>query len=159
MPDDRGRDAAEQPLAGPVEDPEFQKKWIEARDLSWDQVERAFRHGFDARDRFAERPFREVEEYLRESWNGMGPPAAWDDVADIVRSGYERYKGAGLGPSTEDVAEALRHFPTWTVGGSAIGGIMGEQPLLGAAEPVSDYDGEGGRPVGGEEAADGGASG
>lgn len=72
-------------------EPGFQRRWREARHLSGEQVDRAFRHGFDARDRFADRPFREVADYLRESWSGMAPETAWSDVADIVRSGYERH--------------------------------------------------------------------
>ncbi len=135
-----------------IPDPRFQQHWIEARDLTGDQVDAAFRHGFDARNRFAERPFREIESYLRESWEGIGAPAPWDDVVEIIRSGYERYKGANLGPPTEEVDEALEHFPDQeTIGGSRIGGVMGDRPLLGAAEPVADFDGEGGPPVGGHE--------
>lgn len=130
-----------------IEDPEFQKRWKEARHLSEDEVERAFRHGFDARDRFAERPFREVEGYLRESWAAMAPPVDWDQVADIIRSGYERYQGAGFGSWIESSDEALRRFPDRTIGGSAIGGTMGERSFLGGAEPVSDFEGEGGPPV------------
>lgn len=131
-----------------IEDPEFQKKWTEARHLSGEEVELAFRHGFDSRERFAERPFDEVEGYLRESWDAMAPPAAWDEVSDIVRSGYERYKGgAGFESSTENAADALERFPYRTIGGSTLGGTMGERSFLGGAEPVSDYDGEGGPPV------------
>lgn len=130
-----------------ISDPEFQKKWLEGRDLDWEQVEAAFRHGFEARDRFAERPFHEVARYLRESWEGMGPPAPWDEVGEIVRSGYERYKGAVFGPAPEEVAEAEVRFPDRTIGGSTIGGVMGERNFLGGAEPVSDFEGEGGPPV------------
>jgi hypothetical protein len=143
-----------------IEDPRFQAKWRAARDLDGEQVEAAFRHGFDARDRFGERPFREVVDYLRESWEGMGAPAPWDEVVGIVESGYERYRAEGFGPMIEEAAEALERFPTRTIGGSTTGGTMGERFHLGAAEPVSDYDGEGGPPVGGEEeAGDGGPEG
>lgn len=130
-----------------IEDPQFQKKWREARQLSGDEVDLAFRHGFDSRDRFAGRTFEEVDDYLRESWNAMAPAVGWDQVSDIVRSGYERYQGAGFGPSTDEVDEALERFPHRTIGGSTIGGTMGERTFLGGSEPVSDYDGEGGPPV------------
>lgn len=135
-----------------IRDPRYQQKWREARELTGEQVDAAFRHGFDARDRFAERPFPEIEHYLRESWQGLGPPAPWDEVVGIVRSGYERYKGAGFGPSTVEVDEALEHLPDLeTLGGTRIGGVMGDRPMLGASEPVADFDGEGGPPVGGHE--------
>src|SRR5690606_29068912 len=62
---------------GDAAEPDFQRRWIDARTLPGDEVERAFRHGFDARGRFADRPFGEVEAYLRESWRGMGAPSAW----------------------------------------------------------------------------------
>jgi hypothetical protein len=145
-PNDAG---ADQPLRyDDGQDPRFQERWLKARDLTGDQVERAFRHGFDARDRFAERPFREVEEYLRQSWEGMDPSAPWDQVSDIVRSGYERYLGGmGAGPAALPQSEALERFPHRTQGGSTLGGVVGERPFLGAAEPVSDYEGEGGPPV------------
>lgn len=131
-----------------IEDPEFQKKWENARHLKWDQVELAFRHGFDARDRFAERPFEEVVEYLRQSWEAMGPPVPWEKVSDIVRSGYDRYLGgAQTSIIGEEVAEALEHFPDRNMSGSTTGGRMGERFFLGAAEPVSEYEGEGGPPV------------
>ncbi|MFW6080202.1 MAG: hypothetical protein ACODAE_11315 [Gemmatimonadota bacterium] len=134
-------------------DRDFQRRWLAARDLSWDQVEAAFRHGLLSSDRFAERPFDEVADYLRESWNGMGPAAAWDDVADIVRSGYE-LGNAGEpedSPRTELTPEALERFASRTTGGSAKGGTMGERPAMGGAEPASEFEGEGGEPVGGRE--------
>jgi hypothetical protein len=138
-----------------IEDPRFQQKWLEARKLDGDQVEAAFRHGFDSRGRFGDRPFHEVEHYLRESWEGMGPPAPWDEVVGIVQSGYEHYKGAGFGRIVEQVDEALTHFPdVETVAGSMIGGTMGDRPHLGAAEPVPDFEDEGGPPVGGHELED-----
>lgn len=135
-----------------IDDPQFQRKWMEARDLDGEQVDAAFRHGFDSRGRFADRPFREIEHYLRESWEGMGPPAPWHEVVGIVRSGYEHYKAGGFGAEVEEVDEALRHFPDIeTIAGSRIGGTMGERPMLGAAEPVSEFEDEGGPPVGGHE--------
>lgn len=135
-------------------DPEFQERWVEARSLDTEPLDAAFRHGFDSRVRFADRPFHEVEHYLRESWEGMGRPEPWSDVCDVVRSGYERYKGAGFSPSTDLGPEALDRFTRFTAGGSTIGGgTLGERPFLGASEPVSDFEGEGGPPVGGEEQA------
>lgn len=131
-----------------TDDPHFQQRWAEARHLTEEQVELAFRHGLDSRDRFADRPFHEVEQYLRQSWEGMGPAAAWDQVQDIIRSGYERYRAADLSVAAELGPDALHHFPDQrTQGGSVLGGSMGERPQLGAAEPVSDYEGEGGPPV------------
>ncbi|HLU25153.1 MAG TPA: hypothetical protein VKZ58_05560 [Longimicrobiales bacterium] len=135
-------------------DPGFQKRWVDTPRLGAEQLDAAFRHGFDSRVRFADRPFHEVEHYLRESWEGMGRPEPWAEVCDVVRSGYERYKGAGFAPSTDLGPEALDRFTRFTAGGSAIGGgTLGERPLLGASAPVSDFDGEGGPPVGGEEEA------
>lgn len=153
MPGERMDDRSDRRLRyEEIEDPQFQRAWLEARQLDGEQVDAAFRHGFDARDRFAERPFQEVEDYLRESWNGMGPPAPWDEAVGLIRAGYELYKGAGFGRSAESVDEALEHFPTEeTIGGSIVGGRMGDRPILGAAEPVADFDGEGGPPVGGHE--------
>lgn len=147
-----------------VADPDFQERWITERELSGDQVDRAFRHGFDARDRFADRPFDEVEAYLRESWVGMGTAVAWADVRDIVRSGYERYKGAGFDRSIDLGPEALDRFPVTNTSGSILrGGPMDERPFLGAAERTPDFEGEGGPPVGGhgggDGAEDGGAAG
>lgn len=143
-----------------IEDPRFQQRWLEARKLTWEQVETAFRHGLDSRDRFAERPFEEVEAYLRESWEGMGAPAPWDEVAGIIRSGYERYQPVGYGLAIDQQDEALAHFPDEeTIGGTRIGGVMGDRPMLGAAEPVADFDGEGGPPVGGHELPEGEAPG
>ncbi len=103
-------------------DPEFQRHWIEARHLTGTQVDAAWRHGFDARDRFADRPFDEVCAWLRDSWRAMGEPAPWLEVEDIVRSGYERYKGAGFGASTDPATEALGRFQQHTEGGSDLGG-------------------------------------
>src|SRR5512135_434795 len=80
----------------PDGDPEFQRRWTEARHLSGEQVDAAWRHGFDARDRFADRPFDEVRGWLQESWCAMGEPAPWSEIEDLVRSGYERYRGAGF---------------------------------------------------------------
>ncbi len=107
---------------------EFQQRWAEARHLSGEQVDAAWRHGFDARDRFADRPFDEVRAWLQESWRGMGEPAPWPDVEDIVRSGYERYQGAGFGPSTDPATEAVARFRRHTQGGSVMGGgTMGDR--------------------------------
>ncbi len=103
-------------------DAEFQKRWAEARHLSGEQVDAAWRHGFEARDRFADRPFGEVRQWLQESWRGMGEPAPWVEIEDIVRSGYERYKGAGFGSSTDPATEALGRFQQHTSGGSDMGG-------------------------------------
>jgi hypothetical protein len=113
-------------------DPEFQRRWVEARHLTGAQVDAAWRHGFDARDRFADRPFHEVRAWLQESWRGMGEPAAWAEVEDIVRSGYERYRGAGFGPSTDPGTEALGRFGPRTEGGSVLGGgTLDERPQPG----------------------------
>lgn len=131
-----------------IDDPEFQKKWLGARDLDRDQVDTAYRHGFDAAGRFAERTFDEVENHLRESWRGMAPSAEWDEVRDIVRAGYSHADGGvELGQSAELPPDALDRFGHRTTGGSAKGGTMGEQTELGAAERASEYEGEGGRPV------------
>lgn len=151
----RERDPAgrrEPPRFEDVADPDFQRRWITERRLDGDQVDRAFHHGFDARGRFADRPFGEVEAYLRESWEGMGTSAAWEDVRDIVRSGYERYKAAGFDGTIDLGPEALERFPISNVSGSILrGGTMDERPFLGNAEPTPDFEGEGGPPVGGEE--------
>lgn len=128
------------PTLEEITDPDIQRRFLEARDLEWAQVRAAFRHGFDSRDRFAERTFDEVSAELRESWNGMGPPAPWGDVSDLVRSGYD-YAG-GTGASAElSAAEALTHFARRTIGGSTKGGTIGDQSELGAAEPVSEEGG------------------
>jgi len=103
-------------------DPEFQRRWIEAQHLTGVQVDAAWRHGFDARDRFADRPFHEVRDWLRESWHARGEPAPWAEVEDIVRSGYERYRGAAFGASTDPATEALGRFQQHTAGGSDLGG-------------------------------------
>lgn len=143
---------AERPLRfEQIRDPEFQKRWVEARHLSGGEVERAFLHGLNARDRFAERPFREVEGYLRESWEAMGEAAAWGEVSDIVASGYDRARAESFEEGTELENEALDRFAERTMGGSTLGGPLGERPLLGASEPVSDFTGEGGPPVEGGE--------
>jgi hypothetical protein len=117
-------------------DADFQREWREARELSWEQVEAAWRHGFDSRDRFADRPFEEVTDYLRESWRGMGEPAPWPKVEDIVRSGYERFKGAPFESTTELQDDARSHFVEHTQGGSDFGGgVLGDTPQLGDARP------------------------
>lgn len=117
-------------------DADFQRQWVEARHLSWEQVETAWRHGFDSRDRFADRPFDEVSEYLQESWRGIGEPAPWDQVEDIVRSGYDRFKGAPFESTTELPDDAASHFVEHTQGGSDIGGgVLGDVPQLGDARP------------------------
>lgn len=90
-------------------------------------VERGFRHGFEARDRFADRPFDEVEEYLRSSWESMQAGAEWDEVRSAVRSGYENYKGADLPSSAELPPEAELRFPEQNVNGSHVAG--GNVPL------------------------------
>lgn len=129
-------------------DPEFQKRWKESRDLSGDVVDRAFEHGLFARERFAERPFREVEGYLRESWEALGSSVPWEQVYDIVESGYDRARAAPLPAVAELPPEAADRFTERTIGGSTLGGgPLGERPFLGASEPVSDYEGEGGPPV------------
>lgn len=103
-------------------DPEFQRRWTEARHLSGEQVDAAWRHGFDARDRFADRPFDEVRGWLKESWCAMGEPTPWSEIEDLVRSGYDRYRGAGFGDSTDPATEALARFQQHTIGGSTMGG-------------------------------------
>jgi hypothetical protein len=130
-----------------IRDPEFQKRWASARQLSRGEVERAFQHGLNARDRFAERPFREVEGDLRESWEAMAEAAAWGEVSDIVASGYDRARAESFEEGTALENEALDRFAEHTLGGSSLGGPLGERPFLGASEPVSDYPGEGGPPV------------
>lgn len=148
MPADERETSSERPLRFEgVTDPDFQREWIEARNLTGDQVERAFTHGLAARERFAERPFREVEGYLRESWEALGSPAPWDQVFDIVQSGYDRARAAPLPVAADLPPEALDRFAERTLGGSSLGGRLGERNFLGAAEPVSDYEGEGGPPV------------
>jgi len=134
-----------------VADPDFQRRWIARRELDGEQVDLAFHHGFDARERFADRPFAEVEAYLRESWDGMGTAVGWEDVRDIVRSGYEHYKGAGFDGSIDLGPEALDRFPIRNVSGSTLrSGTMDDRPFLGAAAPTPEFEGEGGPPVGGE---------
>ncbi len=124
-------DEREQRLRYDVDfDPDFQRHWMEARNLTGEQVDAAWRHGFSARDRFADRPFDEVRDWLQESWRGMGEPAPWREVEDIVKSGYERYKGAGFGASTDPANEALGRFQLHTVEGSDMGG----KPLGDAAQ-------------------------
>ncbi len=113
-------------------EPDFQRRWAEARHLSGAQVDAAWRHGFEARDRFADRPFAEVRAWLQESWRGMGEPAPWNEVEDIVRGGYERYKGAGFGSSTDPATEALGHFQQHSMGGSDMsGGPLGDSAQQG----------------------------
>ena len=124
-------------------DPEFQRHWMEARHLSGTQVDAAWRHGFEARDRFADRSFDEVREWLRDSWQAMGEPAPWSEVEDIVRSGYERYKGAGFGASTDPATEALSRFQQHSSGGSDLGGgPLGDSPQQGdtRGQPESPPD-------------------
>lgn len=150
MPGETNEIGGRRGLPYDLSESDFQSEWVHARELEWSDVELAFRHGFDACGRFADRPFDEVSHYLRESWDAMAPPVEWKRVSDIVRSGYERYKGAGFGASAELTPEARDHFPQRTGGGSATGGTMGERVFLGTAEPVSDFGGEGGPPVGGE---------
>ena len=73
----------------------------------------------------------------------MGEPAPWADVEDIVRSGYERYRGARSGPSTDAGAEALGRFRQHTEGGSVLGGgTLGERPQQGdtRGEPEAPPD-------------------
>lgn len=89
----------------------FQREWLDRRQLTEEQVEQAFLHGLGAYDRFADRPFREVEPYLRESWEGMGTSAAWETVADIVRTGYERYRAAPLDEAADPGPEAADRAP------------------------------------------------
>jgi hypothetical protein len=128
-------------------DPEFQKRWQDTRQLSGEQVDRAFAHGLAARERFAERPFREVAEYLRESWEALGSPAPWDEVSDIVESGYDRARAAPFEVVADLPPEALDRFAERTTGGTSLGGRLGHRTFLGAAEPVSDFEGEGGPPI------------
>lgn len=135
MPQDFARSESDHDPA----DSGFNEGWRSSHGLTGEQVDEAFRHGFDARDRFAERPFREVSEYLRESWVASGRTAHWDDVADIVRGGYERYKGAGLNYAADPGTEAIDRFQLRTSGGSVTGGgRLGDESHLGAAEPVSE---------------------
>lgn len=113
---------------------EFQKRYLEARHLTSEQMDLAIRHGLEAQTRFADRPFEEVDHYLRESWNGMGPPAPWDDVADIIRSAYEWQRAAGVDRSIWLGEDAASRFIRRTIGGSGTGGVMGDSPPLGGAE-------------------------
>lgn len=117
MADDRLNDNRREMRYDEGADPEFQKRWAEARQLTGEQVGAAWRHGFDARDRFADRSFDEVREWLQESWRGMGEPAPWSEVEDIIRSGYERYRGAGFG-IVDPATEALHRFQQHSIGGS-----------------------------------------
>jgi hypothetical protein len=147
-PDERVPGGDERPLRfEEVADREFQRRWQEARQLSGDQVDQAFAHGLAARERFAERPFREVEDYLRESWEALGSPAPWNEVYDIVESGYDRARAAPLEVAADLPPEALERFADRTTGGSTLGGQLGQRSFLGGSEPVSDYEGEGGPPV------------
>jgi hypothetical protein len=130
-----------------VPDPEFQKRWQDARHLTGDQVDSAFAHGLAARERFSERPFREVEGYLRESWEAMGDIAPWDQVYDIVESGYDRARAAPFEVAADLPPEALDHFADRTTSGTTFGGRLGQRTFLGGSAPVSDYEGEGGPPV------------
>lgn len=144
---DRNRKREERPLRDEIPDPDFQRAWQEARHLTGEEVDRAFEHGLFAQDRFAERPFREVEAYLRESWEAMGIPTPWEEVSDIVESGYELDRAAPLEAIAESAPEARDRFTKRTAGGSTIGGALGHRSHLGASEPVSDYDGESGPPI------------
>ncbi|HWV57103.1 MAG TPA: hypothetical protein VNZ57_06495 [Longimicrobiales bacterium] len=128
--------AADEPLGAPFE-PGFQRRFIEARDLDASQVEAAVRHGLEAQPRFADRPFEEVEEYLRESWQGMGPPAPWDQVWDLVRGGYEWQRAAGVNRTIELGEDAARRFVQRTVGGSGKGGVLGDSPAAGPGRQAS----------------------
>jgi hypothetical protein len=148
MPAEERASGDERPLRfEAASDPDFQKEWRESRHLSGEQVERAFAHGLAARERFAERPFREVEGYLRESWEALGSPAPWSKIYDIVESGYDRARAAPLEVAADLPPEALERFAERTSGGTTLGGHLGQRSFLGAAEPVSDYEGEGGPPI------------
>lgn len=132
MADDRQDEQGRELRYDEGTDVDFQRRWAESRHLSGEQVESAWRHGFEARERFADRPFDEVRDWLWESWRGMGEPAPWGDVEDIVRSGYERYKGAGFGETTDLASEALQRFQQRSVGGSAMTrGPLGDSPQQG----------------------------
>jgi len=153
--EERGRPAAADAGAGRTD---FQKHFREARNLDAAQFDAAFRHGFDARERFADRPFGEVERWLRESWDGIGSPAPWHDVRDIVRSGYERYKGAGLDQAADLAPEALDRLEQWTTGGSVMGGaVIGDRPQLGGATPTGELGVEPPSPREPERGVSGGA--
>jgi hypothetical protein len=121
MADDVRRADRDLSGASDVTDGDFQRRWLEARHLSWDDVEAAFRHGLEARTRFADRPFPEVADRLRESWEGMARGVAWEQVDDVVRGGYERNLGAGFEAGAIAFGpDALRQFPLRTIGGSTL---------------------------------------
>jgi hypothetical protein len=115
-PDTSGGDAAD--------DAEFQARFLHARQLDGEQLEQAVRHGLEAQTRFADQPFEEVEHYLEESWQALGPPAPWDQVRDLVQGGYEWQRAAGVDRSSELGDDALGRFGRRTEGGSAAGGIL-----------------------------------
>src|SRR5690606_30399999 len=111
-----------------VADPDFPRRRITGRKPAGAKVDLEFPRAFDAREPFADRPFRGVEEYRRESWEGMGTAVAWDEVRDSVRSGYERYKAAGFDGSIDLGPEALDRFPIRNVSGSILrGGSMDDR--------------------------------
>jgi hypothetical protein len=135
-------------------DPDFQQRFRDDRQLSGEQVELAVRHGLLAQPRFADRPFREIVEYLRESWEGMGSPAPWDAVKDIVCSAYEWQRAAGVDRSIELGEDALDRFARRTLGGSGTGGTLGDTTHLGGSAPAADTG-----PLGGHEQGDTSAGG
>ena len=52
-------------------------------------LRRGMKFGQEARERYGDRPFAEVEPKLRQTWEQRGASAAWDTVRSAVQLGYE----------------------------------------------------------------------
>lgn len=49
----------------------------------------AYQYGWESRDRYADRPFHEVEDKLRERWDPQRTGLDWDEALPAVRDAFE----------------------------------------------------------------------
>jgi hypothetical protein len=65
------------------------------KNLSYDDYAPAYRFGFEAAGKFADRDYDEVEESLASDWERAEPGSAipWDTVRPAVRAAWERMSG------------------------------------------------------------------
>ncbi len=76
-------------------DSEFRSDWQTRHGgagYGYERYQPAYRYGWEARNRYQDRNWNDVETDLRSDWQRSHPNDAWEDFKDSIRTGWERFK-------------------------------------------------------------------
>jgi hypothetical protein len=67
---------------------------------SWEDYEPAYRYAFDARERYPDQQFEQVEALLQQDWDASG--MSWEEARPAVRDGWQFIESALPGDGDRD---------------------------------------------------------